>query len=147
VRLYAESSAVLRWLLGAPDGDTVRALLAKAEIVATSAITPAEVARTLRRLAEAGDLDRGAHDRAWLRFRSAASHWDIYAVTHSVLAQVEERFPAEPVRTLDAIHLATALEFSLTVSPLAVVSTDRRLRDNAAGLGLAVAPDELARGR
>lgn len=49
--VYAESSAVLRWLLGAEDGERVRAALADARAVISSALTAAEVARTLRRLA------------------------------------------------------------------------------------------------
>jgi len=140
VILYAESSAVLRWLLGVPDGEAVRKALASADHVLTSALTSAEVARTLRRLREIGDLSAVAHDRAWVRYRAAAAHWDVYAVTDRVLARVEERFPSEPLRTLDAIHLATAVQFSLEASSVAVLSTDRRLRDNAIGLGLTVAP-------
>jgi len=140
MKLYAESSAVLRWLLGAPQGEAVRAILARGDLVVTSALTTAEVARTLRRLRETGDLDSAMHDRAWLRFRAALAHWDVYAVTAGILSRVEERYPAEPLRTLDAIHLSTAVQFSLEASPLTVVSTDRRIQINAAGLGLAVAP-------
>jgi predicted nucleic acid-binding protein len=140
MRLYAESSAVLRWLLGANGGESVRQTLASAKVVVTSALTTAEVARTLRRLRETGEIDGPAHDQAWLRYRSALAHWDVYAVTDNVLARVEERFPAEPVRTLDAIHLSTAVQFSLEASPLTVLSTDLRIRENAIGLGLSVAP-------
>ena len=43
--------------------------------------------------------------------------------------------PSSP-RTLDAIHLATALAFTEAFPELGVVSLDRRILDNAESLGL-----------
>ncbi len=137
---YAESSAVLRWLLGAPDADEVGRVLADAERVVTSAITAAEVGRTLRRLVATEDLTPENRDRAWVRFSAAVAHWNVYAVTDGVLTRTVEAFPVEPLRTLDAIHLATAAQYGAEVGSLTVVSTDDRLRQNAVGLGLVVAP-------
>lgn len=138
--LYAESSAVLHWLLGTPKAAQVQKLLADARIVASSALTPAEVGRTLRRLAASGEVEPEDRDRAWARFCAAAAHWQFYAVTDAVLSRVAEPFPDELLRTLDAIHLATALRYSAEVRPLAMLSLDRRIRDNARELRLAVAP-------
>jgi uncharacterized protein with PIN domain len=45
VRLYAESSAVLAWLLGEESASRLRALLAEAEIVVASDLTLIECAR------------------------------------------------------------------------------------------------------
>ena len=56
-----------------------------------------------------------------------------------VLSRVAQPFPIEPLRTLEAIHLATAL-LHATVEPVIMVSTDARVRDNAAALGLEVLP-------
>jgi len=42
----------------------------------------------------------------------------------------------EPVRTLDAIHLATTLAFTRAFSDLEIVSFDRRLLENARALGI-----------
>ena len=42
----------------------------------------------------------------------------------------------EPVRSLDAIHLATALEFTKVVATLGVLSFDTRITDNLDPLGL-----------
>lgn len=50
------------------------------------------------------------------------------------------RFPHEPVRTLDALHLATALMFHEAHRALTVVSVDEGIRENAVALGLSVAP-------
>ena len=56
-------------------------------------------------------------------------------VTAEVLGRAAEPFPAEPVRTLDAVHLATALELRRAWPDLMVLSSDRRVRAGAAGLG------------
>ena len=45
----------------------------------------------------------------------------------------------EPLRTLDAIHLASALKLA-AVENVTVLSMDRRLRENATALGMAVLP-------
>lgn len=50
------------------------------------------------------------------------------------------RFPNEPVRTLDALHLATAVLFREALGSVTMVSLDERVRSNASGLGLEVAP-------
>jgi uncharacterized protein with PIN domain len=39
VNLYAESSAVLAWLLAEPDGEVVREALATAQLVTASELT------------------------------------------------------------------------------------------------------------
>ena len=49
MNLYAETSAVLRWLLGAPLGEDVRLHLGRAENVFASRLTLIEAHRTLVR--------------------------------------------------------------------------------------------------
>jgi hypothetical protein len=61
-------------------------------------------------------------------------------VNEEVLARTGEDLPVEPVRTLDAIHLA-ALQIPAEVLPdLDVVSADERVRANATALGFGVMP-------
>jgi hypothetical protein len=57
-----------------------------------------------------------------------------------VLLRARARVPQEPVCTLDALHLATALQFLEAAGTLTLISLDARIRDNAVALGLAVAP-------
>lgn len=136
--LYAESSAVLRWLLGTDDALQIHAALIDASAVISSALTGAEVARTLRRLEATGAIDALARESAWARYGGAVAHWQVYAVSEAVLARASQAFPIEPVRTLDAVHLATATLFSLEVAPVMMLSADRRIRENAHALGLDV---------
>jgi hypothetical protein len=57
-----------------------------------------------------------------------------------VLARAALPFPREPVRTLDAIHLASAVLHAQAAAPLEVLSTDPRIRDSAVALGWPVVP-------
>ena len=142
--VYAESSAVLRWLLGTPEASSIQAALGSAGEVVTSALTAAEVHRTLRRLAAAGTLTPEARDRAIARFSQASARWIVYSVTDEVLGRAGEAFPLEPLRTLDALHLATAELHGREVRTAAVLSFDARVRENALAMGLVVVPAELA---
>ena len=55
-------------------------------------------------------------------------------------ARSRQAFPREPVRSLDAIHLSTALVARNLVTELWILSLDERIRDNAAALGFDIAP-------
>jgi predicted nucleic acid-binding protein len=141
VILYVESSAVLSWLLGERAGTQVRGYLAAAELVLTSSVTIAESERALVRLVSAGTLPEhaGAELRAVLEL--AAQHWMLLDPIGAVLERVGTPFPVEPVRTLDAIHLASALEFRSADQRLHLLSLDRRVRANAARLGFRLLPN------
>ena len=138
--LYAESSAILSWLLGDGDGATVRSVLAGADVVFASRLSVAECERALARL-EAERILPGPETVVLRETLSrATSHWIRYEIGPTVLARVGRAFPIEPVRTLDAIHLATALELRAMEPRLAVLTLDRRIRANAEQLGLPVLP-------
>ena len=50
------------------------------------------------------------------------------------------RAPIEPVRALDAFHLATVLVTRAAVADLEMLSLETRLRDVASAVGLPVQP-------
>lgn len=134
--LYLETSAVLAWLLGQTHADDVRARVDAAEVVVTSSLTIAESERAVVR-AESERLIRAA-DGQRLRglLQRASSGWMRMTVSEEILERAGRPFPVEPVRTLDAIHLATALAFTRVFSDLRLLSFDRRLLENARALGL-----------
>lgn len=138
--VYAESSAVLAWLLGESSGAKTRRVLGQAERVVSSAITALECARGLARARATGRLGR-ADELAALRLLDVAeSSWDVHELSERVLARARAGFPNEPVRTLDALHLATASLFHEAVGGIALLSFDARIRANATGLGIEVVP-------
>ena len=85
--LYAESSAVLRWLLGASDGDQVERALATAVAVVSSELTSTEVGRALQRLVATEQIDAEAGEAVWTSYSVASQHWHIYRVDDNVLVR------------------------------------------------------------
>ncbi len=141
--IYAESSAVLRWLLGTTDANRIEDTLERALVVVTSELTSAEVGRSLQRLVATSQIGAKDGERAWASYSAASYHWRIYGVGESVLFRVRQPFPQEPVRTLDAIHLATAILYSVEVAPPTLLSVDRQVRANARALGFTIAPAQI----
>ena len=138
--VYAESSAVLAWLLGESNEPLVRAALDGADRVVTSSLTALECARGLLRAKLAGRISR-MQELATLRVLDDAEiTWDVHSLNERVVVRARATLPVEPVRTLDALHLATALVLQEAIGPLAVLSFDERVRANAMALGFAVLP-------
>jgi len=134
--VYLETSALLQWLLGQSAAEQVKAVVDEAEVVVTSMLTLAEAERVLIRAETGGVLRGGDAQRLRGLLHRAQASWIRMTVSEDVLARASRAFPVEPVRTLDAIHLATALEFVAVFPDLRVLSFDDRLRDNAQALGL-----------
>jgi hypothetical protein len=140
VNLYAESSAVLAWLLDEPSAATVRQLLGVSEITVSSDLTLIECDRVLFRavalkeLTEAEAADRRAH------LAVAAAHWQILRIAPEIVDRARQPFPGEPIRTLDAIHLASLMVGRSAVRGLGLLSLDDRVRKAAKGLGVDIAP-------
>ena len=129
---YVESSAVLAALL---EGDAVaRAALRADGQRVTSALTFAESARALVRARAAGRITRD-EERASLRaLQTFERRCATVAVTDDVLARAGRPYPVEPIRTLDAIHLATAELLGEPPQLVTIVTRDARIRENAQAL-------------
>jgi predicted nucleic acid-binding protein len=69
------------------------------------------------------------------------SHWEIVDLTAEVLDRAEQVIQRAGVRTLDAVHLASALEVQAASGRrrrAEFITADARQRDAAVGLGLRV---------
>jgi predicted nucleic acid-binding protein len=73
-----------------------------------------------------------------------ADHWVTFDLDAEVVARARRPFPAEPIRTLDAIHLATAVLARSLVPDLGVLSLDERIRRSAEQMGFRVLPGDAA---
>jgi predicted nucleic acid-binding protein len=136
--VYVETSAVLRVIL---EGDrSLVTKIGKAKKLVTSALTRVEASRGLLRAETETRIDRRGlrEGQAWIRrfLRSC----DVIALDEAVLTRAAEGFPIEPIRTLDALHLASALIWESGIGATTIVSCDDRVRDNATALGLTVYP-------
>jgi predicted nucleic acid-binding protein len=138
--IYAESSAILAWLLDEAAGPDVREILATADAIVASDLTLIESDRVLVRTVVLGEMteaeaaDRRAH------LRRAASHWHVFRIGPEIVERARQPFPREPIRTLDAIHLASALVARAALPGLELLSLDERIRRAAIPLGLRVRP-------
>ena len=134
--VYLETSAVLRWLLGESDAQEIAARIQEATEPVCSVLTILETQRALVR-AERERPSRGRQLRSLRRqLGEASADWNVLEITPQVCVRAGEPFPVEPVRTLDAIHLATALHFARAFPSLSVLTFDERIVVNLDPLGL-----------
>lgn len=140
MNLYAESSAVLAWLLDEAGAAEIRRLLGTSAVIIASDLTLIECDRVLLRAVALGELteadaaDRRAH------LVAAASRWQILHIAREVVDRARQPFPGEPIRALDAIHLASALTARAAVAGLALLSLDDRVRSAGRKLGFELMP-------
>lgn len=104
----------------------------------TSALTLAEAGRAIIRARAAGRLTPADEQAAVRALRIFERRCFIVDVDRAVLARVRRPFPVEPIRTLDAVHLATTELLGEAPQVVTIVTRDVRVRDNARALGYMV---------
>ena len=134
--VYLETSAVLRWLLGESDAPEIAARIQETADPVCSILTILETQRALVRAER--ERPSGGRQLGLLRreLAEASADWNVLEITPEICVRAGEPFPVEPVRTLDAIHLATALQFARAFPSLLVLSFDERILVNLEPLGL-----------
>jgi predicted nucleic acid-binding protein len=135
-RAYIDSSVILRKLLrekGAIADLTQWQLF-------SSQLLDVEVRRTLQRYHFEGVLAADTFARRlqeWYAFRDAI---DLVSISDGILRRAAEPFPTL-IKTLDAIHLATALAWTRqTEEPIIVLTHDRQFGIAASACGYPVVP-------
>jgi predicted nucleic acid-binding protein len=134
---YIESSALLAALLE-QEPAALKEMRARGQRI-TSALTFAEAARALVRARVAGRLTAAEERQALRALQTFERRSAVVAVIDAVLTRAGRPFPIEPIRTLDAIHLATAELLGEAPQLVTIVTRDDRVRDNARAFGYAVA--------
>ena len=137
--LYAESSAVLSWLLGEPDGPGVLRRLRSAERVVSSVLTPLECMRGIARSRAVAGRDDAQCDEARTLLLHGSVLWFLCEADANVLHRAALPFPREPVSTLDAVHLATILALRERLGEIAVLTFRGRIRENLEALRVPLA--------
>ena len=123
---YLDSSAIVKLAVAEPESTALRRHLRRRRPLVSSALARAEV---LRALLPAGTAAVAAG-------RSVLADIELARINDRVLAAAATLEPAE-LRTLDAIHLATAQRFGLELGQL--VTYDDRMLAAAARLGIPTA--------
>jgi hypothetical protein len=140
MKLYAESSAALAWLLEQEHAELVAETLAQAELVIASDLTLIECDRVLIRAVLLDELQESEALHRQARLNAVATRWVLLTLDEEIIERARRPFPAEPVQTLDAIHLASALTARKAMSDIAMLSLDSRVRKAADRLGFRLLP-------
>ena len=131
-----ESSALVAALLE-HDTAVLKPLPDRTQHV-TSALTLAEASRAIIRARATARLTAAEEQAAVRALQTFERRCFILDVDRAVLARVRRPFPVEPVRTLDAVHLATLELLGEAPQVVTIVTRDDRVRDNARALGYIV---------
>ena len=143
MNVYVDSSVLLRVVLGEPGRVPIWSRITNA---ISSDLIRLECLRTIDR----ARIRLGQDDRQIARYRAdvleAVDAFSLVALDSIVLARASEPFPTL-VRSLDAIHLATALLIRDDVEDLAFATHDEELGIAARATGFAVHGVDLGGGR
>lgn len=134
---YFDTSALVKRYIDEPGRQDVLRLMRRHDCV-TSAVTTVELRSALRRRAADGSLEGGRVAEIVRRITSDRAFWTLVSVSAEVLVAAEALVAAHPLRTLDAIHVASAQLFGARLgSPAPIfVSADARQTTAAAVVGM-----------
>ena len=135
---YCDSSVLVKRYVREPGRRRLLDLLRERSCV-SSALTPVEIRSAFRRRVHDGSLDVKRLPMLLEHLAADRSHWTLVTVGPEVLGGAETLAATHLLRTLDAIHVASAQLFSARMpAPPLFVSADRRQVDVAGAMGLTV---------
>lgn len=134
--LYLDTSALLKAFIAEEGTAKVRAWMQAADVLASSSIAALEVASALARLSREG-ASKAAIGKAHAAFMES---WKDFAQVDvdEVLGEAARLVSKHPVRSLDAIHLASALRIQSSGHEIHFACFDGRLNAAAHQEGLKV---------
>jgi hypothetical protein len=100
-----------------------------------------ECDRTLHRLAARGSVTPTVSARLQARLATTVLGWNVMPIGPEVVDRARQPFPDDSIRSLDAIHLASALVARSEIGDLGLLSVDDRVRAGAQALGFRVLPE------
>jgi hypothetical protein len=143
---YIDSSALIKAYLPEKGSAWIEELV-EMETIAISMLTVSEVASALSRRVREGSIRAEQRQRLFDTFLAHTDRFQVMSVSPEVIDEAAAILlhdsPGAVLRTLDAIHLATAQKSFILARQGAsesgvLVAADRRLRDAALALGTAV---------
>src|SRR3972149_7114050 len=136
---YFDTSVLIKRYAKERGSSRARALLRSHRFL-SSAIAPVEALSTRPRRRAAGDLAEQDFAAIMSRFAKDRGYWELIEVSATVLDRAKDIIARGGVRTLDAIHLASAIVFQnaagMPRARIPFVTADVQRRDAAAPLGL-----------
>ena len=139
--IYLESSILLEVYLGQARALDAKAILAAPEEKVASWVLAIEVPVVLRRVGASGLLGSDALEELLARFDADVAGLSLWSGLEQVASRVRSDARLARCRSLDAIHVASAMLLrEETALPVMVASLDDRIREVAQSVGLAVLP-------
>lgn len=133
---YFDTSALIKRYVDENGRREVLQLLRSHDCV-TSALLSVELRSALRRRVADGSLDQDQVPGILKRFASDCEFWALVEINRDVLKTAEILVARHPLRTLDAIHVASAQLFAARAAlKLTFVSADASQTAAAASIGL-----------
>ena len=124
--IYIDTSAYLKIFLKEKGSDKVRKLVKENSLLA-SAILTSECFSAFSRRRQGKEIDDKTFDRLVNRVKKDLPYIEIVRLTDDVLRRTEELLLQSTVRTLDAVHVASALLFQESTGiDLTFVTSDKK---------------------
>ncbi|HJT19736.1 MAG TPA: type II toxin-antitoxin system VapC family toxin [Nitrospira sp.] len=133
---YFDTSVLVKRYVKEEGSAAARRLLQRYRFL-SSAIAPVEALSALNRRRIAGELAPRDYLAIRRRLHKDRSYWELVEVGAIVLGQAEELVQKTGLRTLDAVHLASALAFQAASGmTIPFITADVKQRDVAETLAL-----------
>ena len=127
MRVYLDSSSFAKRFLEEEGSEDVEAICAEATELGLAVLCVPELVSAFNRRRREGSLTQDQYDVVKRRLSEDVRDADIIHLTTSVVRSSIAILEASPVRTLDALHVACALEWRAEL----FVSSDKRQLDAA----------------
>ncbi|MEM7519277.1 MAG: type II toxin-antitoxin system VapC family toxin [Planctomycetota bacterium] len=138
---FFDASALVKRYVDEPGTDAIRGLLKK-ELPAVARLTEVGVASAIERRCREGSVAAADRDRAVSALRHDIASFLVVELTASVVERALALLTRYPLRTGDALQLASCLELQERLEyKVTFVAFDRRLNEAAARERLDVAPE------
>ena len=134
MRVFLDSSSLAKRYIMERGSEKVEEMLAGADEAAVSLIGPAEIISALSRIFRQGTISAAQYDRTKAALFEDLEDMSIREVTAPVVSLAIDLLERHTLRTLDALHLAGAIEWRADL----FISSDRRQLAAASAVGLRV---------
>jgi predicted nucleic acid-binding protein len=135
---YFDTSVIVKQYVEEPGTPAAQSLLRRHRII-SSALATVELTSAVMRRRAAGQISTSQWARTLRSVQIDRAHWELLAVTEAVIARAEEVIRTTHLRSLDALHVASAqLCSTFSGKPIPFITADVRQRTAAATAGLDV---------
>jgi predicted nucleic acid-binding protein len=136
--VYCDTSAMAKRYVREPGRAALMKLLSRRRVV-SSVLMPVELHSAFCRRVREGTLATIALPRLFERVAADREYWNLIETTPDVLDEAAALLEIHPLRSLDAVHVASARIFQTRIrQPVTFISADVRQLTAAKRAGLAI---------